>query len=82
MGVVYVVAAGGSMGYSSGMNEKDFEGTIVLEKLAEAGTVDAFFDAVDDDNFKTAGLLMRQAGIDAETIKTVMKKMADADGKH
>lgn len=64
------------------MNEKDFEGTIVLEKLAEAGTVDAFFDAVDDDNFKTAGLLMRQAGIDAETIKTVMKKMHDADGKH
>ncbi len=63
------------------MNEEDFEGSMVLEKLAEIGKVDDFFEAIDSDDFKTAGLLMRKAGVDFETIQTVMKKMADSDGK-
>lgn len=29
------------------MNESDFEGTLVLERLATIGGVDDFFDAVD-----------------------------------
>ena len=33
----------------SASHEKDFEGTEVLEKLAEIGKVDAFFEAVDSD---------------------------------
>lgn len=64
------------------MDENDFEGTLVLEKLAEVGKVDAFFEAIDADDFKKAGQLMRRAGIDSETIEIVLKKMNEADGSH
>lgn len=64
------------------MDESDFEGTLVLEKLAEIGEVDAFFDAVDSDDQKTAVVLMKRAKIDAQTIAMVLKKMAQADGEH
>lgn len=64
------------------MDEKDFEGTLVLEKLAETGKIDAFLEAVDCDNFQRAGQLLRKAGVDPETIRIVMKKMSEADGKH
>lgn len=64
------------------MNESDFEGTLVLEKLAEIGKVDAFFEAIDSDDFARAKSLMKRAGIDGETISIVMKKMNDADGEH
>lgn len=33
------------------MDEKDFEGTLVLEKLAEIGKLDSFFEAIDSDDF-------------------------------
>lgn len=64
------------------MDESDFEGTLVLEKLAEINKVEDFFDAVDADNFKLAQALMKKANVDAETIAMVLKKMADADGEH
>jgi hypothetical protein len=64
------------------MDESDFEGTLVLEKLAEIGRVDDFFDAIDSDNFKKALQLMRKAGLDADTIQIVLKKMGEADGEH
>lgn len=64
------------------MDEADFEGTLVLEKLAEIGEVDAFFDAVDADDPKRAAALMRRAKVDAETIAVVLRKMAEADGEH
>lgn len=64
------------------MNEEDFEGTLVLEKLAEIGAVEAFFDAIDSDDFETAKRLMKKAGIDLPTIAIVLEKMADADGSH
>ena len=63
------------------MQEKDFEGTLVLEKLGAIGEVDAFYDAIDTDNFKQAKRLMLKAGVDAETIQTVLKKMEDAGGE-
>jgi hypothetical protein len=59
------------------VDESDLEGTLVLEKLAETGKVDAFFEAVDSDNSEKAASLMRGAGIDSETIRMVMKKMED-----
>ena len=62
------------------MNENDFEGTLVLEKLAEIGKVDAFFEAVDSDDFAKARSLMKRAGIDSETISTVIEKMSDPEG--
>ncbi len=41
---------------------------MVLEKLAEIGQVDAFYEAIDSDDFERARRLMRRAGIDVETI--------------
>lgn len=64
------------------MDEETFEGTLVLEQLAEAGELDAFMDAVDADDLERAAALMKRANVDAETIATVLQKMADADGEH
>lgn len=64
------------------MDENDFEGTLVLEKLAEIGKVEDFFDAIDSDDFAKAKALMRRAGVDAETMAMVLRKMGEADGEH
>lgn len=64
------------------MDKNDFEGTLVLEKLAEIGKVDDFFDAIDSDDFGRARELMKKAKVDAKTISDVLKKMHDADGAH
>ncbi|HTQ04567.1 MAG TPA: hypothetical protein VMI54_11955 [Polyangiaceae bacterium] len=64
------------------MDESDFEGTLVLERLAEIGRVEEFFDAVDADDAERAALLMRKAKVDAPTIAVVLRKMAEADGEH
>jgi hypothetical protein len=64
------------------MRESQFEGTLVLEKLAEIDKVDAFFEAIDSDDFARAKSLMKRASIDSATIAIVLKKMADADGEH
>lgn len=64
------------------MDENDFEGTLVLEKLAAIGKVDDFFEAIDADDFGEAASLMRQANLNSETIAIVLQKMADADGDH
>lgn len=61
------------------MNEDDFEGTLVLERLAEIGKVEEFFEAVDADDFARAQDLMKRAKIDATTIATVLKEMAGED---
>jgi hypothetical protein len=64
------------------MDDTDFEGTIVLERLAEIGKVEDFFDAIDSDDVDRAVSLMRRAKIDAETIAIVVQKIEDADGEH
>lgn len=64
------------------MEERDFEGTLVLEKLAEIGKVDEFFEAIDADDFDQAKVLMKRAQVDRETIAIVLKKMQQADGEH
>ncbi len=64
------------------MDEEDFEGTLVLEKLAEIGKVDEFFESIDSDNFGKAKALMKRAHVDFETIDMVLKKMGEADGEH
>lgn len=64
------------------MDEKDFEGTLVLEKLAEIGRLDDFFEAIDSDDVARAVALMRRAQVDAATIAIVVKKMKEADGNH
>lgn len=57
------------------MNTDDFEGTLVLEKLAEVGKVEEFFDAIDSDDFSTAISLMKLARIDQKTISIVIEQM-------
>lgn len=64
------------------MEESDFEGTLVLEKLAEFDLVDEFFEAIDADDFTRASQLMRQAQVDAAIVAQVLRKMSDADGEH
>lgn len=64
------------------MDETDFEGTIVLERLAGIGKLEEFFDAVDADDVQRATALMKRANIDAPTIASVIKKMAESDGEH
>jgi hypothetical protein len=61
------------------MDESSFEGTLVLEKLAEINKVDDFFEAIDSDDFAKAKSLMRRANVDPETIVLVLKKMNEAD---
>lgn len=64
------------------MDESDFEGTLVLEKLSSIGKVDEFFEAIDSDDFERAASLMKAARVDSNSIALVLKKMADADGDH
>jgi hypothetical protein len=64
------------------MEDEDFEGTLVLEKLEAISQREAFFDAVDSDDFEEAAALMKQAGVDDETIRIVLRKMEEADGTH
>lgn len=59
------------------VDEDDFEGTLVLEKLSSIGKLDDFFEAIDSDNFKRALSLMKTAGVDAESIAIVLKKMSE-----
>lgn len=61
------------------MDEQDFEGTLVLEKIAEIGKLDAFFDAIDSDDFTKVKTLLRRAQVDQETIQIVLKKMSEAE---
>jgi hypothetical protein len=64
------------------MDESDFEGTLVLEKLTSIGKLDEFLEAIDSDNLKRAASLMKAANVDHESIAIVLKKMAEADGDH
>lgn len=64
------------------MDESHFEGTLVLEKLAQIGKLDDFFEAVDSDDFGKAKSILKKAGFDAETIATVLQKMNESDHKH
>ena len=61
------------------MDESDFEGTLVLEKLSEIGKVDDFYEAVDSDDFTLARKLMKQAGLDLDTIEIVLDKMQNSE---
>lgn len=63
------------------MDEDDFEGTLVLEKLAAIDRVDEFFEAIDADDVRRAVALMREAEVDEETIAVVVEKIEAADGE-
>jgi hypothetical protein len=64
------------------MDETDFEGTLVLEKLASIDKIEEFFEAVDADDIERATALMRLSRVDAATIAIVVRKMRESDGEH
>ncbi|MFM8536194.1 MAG: hypothetical protein ACKOEC_21890 [Acidimicrobiia bacterium] len=64
------------------MSDSDFDGTVVLEQLARIDKVEEFMDAIDSDDEPRATALLRQAGVDPDTIAIVLKKMRQADGPH
>lgn len=64
------------------MEENTFEGSIILELLAEHGLVDDFFEAIDSDDIGKAIRLMRKAQVDEETIEITVRKMRESDGSH
>jgi hypothetical protein len=76
------VADGDTPARNGAMNDDAFEGTLVLERLAEMGRVEAFFEAVDSDDVARAVKLMKRAQIDASTIAVVVRKIEDSDGEH
>jgi hypothetical protein len=43
------------------VDERDFEGSLVLEKLAAIERVDEFFEALDSDDFEAARRLLKAA---------------------
>ena len=64
------------------MDERDFDGTLVLEQLAQIGCVEEFFEAIDADDVARAAALMKRAKIDAATIGVVIEKMEEGDAEH
>jgi predicted transcriptional regulator len=64
------------------MDETDFEGTLVLERLAAIGKLEEFSDAIDSDDAQRVTRLMKRANLDALTIATVLRKMAESDEEH
>lgn len=63
------------------MDEADFEGTLVLERMAEIGKLDAFFDAIDSDDFEKVRVLLKKASVDPATVALVLRKMSEANGE-
>jgi hypothetical protein len=64
------------------VDDTDFEGTLVLEKLAAIGKVEDFFDAIDADDVERATALMKRAKLDTATIAVVVRKLEEGDAEH
>jgi hypothetical protein len=64
------------------MDERDFEGSSVLEQLAAIGEVEGFLEAVDSDDLVRAKALLRRAQVDASTIAIVLRKLLESDPEH
>lgn len=64
------------------MDDSDFEGTLVLEKLAAIDKVDELFEAIDADDVARATRSMKAARVDSPTIAIVVRKLENADAEH
>ena len=60
------------------MDKSDFEGSLVLEALAQIGKLDEFYEAIDADDFATAKRLLKKAKIKDDDIETVLKMMRES----
>ena len=63
------------------MEEEDFEGTLVLEKLAEIDRLEEFLAVIDSDDFAKMKRLMIRAKIEPEVIALVLQKAAAGFGE-
>ena len=61
------------------MNESDFEGSIILEKLAAIDLLEDFFEAVDSDNLVKVESMLREAEVDDDTIEEVLRQIQDGE---
>jgi len=63
------------------MDDHDFDGTDVLERLAAIGRLEEFAEAVDAGDFDAARTLLRAAGLNARVVAEVLARMADPDNE-
>lgn len=61
------------------MDKEYFEGSLVLEKLAQIHKLDEFYDAIDSDDFSAARSLMLEAGLSLPAIEIVLNKMKHSE---
>jgi len=61
------------------VDQSDFEGTLVLERFAELGKLDEFYEAIDSDDKQRVRTLMRKAGFNLEEIDCVLGEMDNTD---
>lgn len=61
------------------MDEHDFAGSLILERLASLNLIDKFYEAVDSDDVNQVTSLLEEAGFDDDTIGIVLKKMDSFD---
>jgi len=59
------------------MNEEDFEGSLILEKLAALDLVDDFFEAIDSDDLVKVTALLKEAGVEDDSIRSVLEQIDD-----
>ena len=59
------------------MLEESFEGSLVLEKLAEVNLVDEFYAAIDSDDIPKVIQLLRSAEVNEGLIKTLISQLVD-----
>ncbi len=58
---------------------EEFEGTLILEKLATLGQLEIFYKAVDEDNFDKIRVILKRANIKSEFIEIVLKKIEQGE---
>ncbi len=59
------------------MNKDEYEGSSVLEILAQEGLIDDFYEAVDSDNIEKAISVMRKAQIEEDVIELTIRQILD-----
>lgn len=60
------------------MKDIENEGSLILEKLAEANLVEEFYSAVDSDDFSKIEDLLSRVGIENSKIQSVIQSIVEA----
>ena len=60
------------------MINTDDEGSLILEKLAEANLVEEFYSAVDSDDFSKIEDLLSRVGIEDSKIQSVIQSIVES----